>query len=47
MLTDLVYKWTAPEQADPMNRMEAELAQVKDIYLDNLKAVLARGEKFE
>ena len=27
--------------------MEAELHQIKDIFVDNLKKVVERGEKFE
>lgn len=46
-LEEIWEKWQSPDQADQMYQMEAQLHQIKDIFLDNLEQVLKRGEQLD
>ena len=46
-LDDIWTQWQDPEKSDQLYQMEAQLHQIKDIFLDNLEQVMKRGEKIE
>ena len=46
-LDKLLELWKDPIKADPLDKLNAQMGELRDIYLENLKKVLERGEKLE